>query len=65
VTDTGTLERAINEEEVGSAVDMDDVQSSAEAETDEFADNTGDGDSSADSRSKPPITRHETCVTHQ
>lgn len=49
VTDTGTLERAINEEEVGSTFDMDDVQSSAEEETDEFADSTGDGDSSAES----------------
>ncbi|MDF9744121.1 hypothetical protein [Natrinema salsiterrestre] len=47
VTDKGTLDRAIDEEEVGSAFDMDDVQSSAEEETDEFADRTGDGDSSA------------------
>jgi len=62
VTDTGTLERAINEEEVGSAVDMDDVQSSAEAETDEFADNTGDGDSSADGcRSNPDHPSRDVC----
>lgn len=46
VTDKGTLDRAINEEEVGSTFDMDDVQSSAEEETDELADSTGEGDSS-------------------
>lgn len=47
VTDKGTLDDAINEEEVGTTFDMDDVQSSAEEETDEFADSTGEGDSSA------------------
>lgn len=45
VTDTGTLDRAINQEEVGSTFDMDAVQSSAEEETDDFTDSTGDGDS--------------------
>jgi hypothetical protein len=49
VTDKGTLGRAINEEEVGSPFDMDEVQSSAEDETDEFTDGTNEGGSSADS----------------
>jgi hypothetical protein len=48
VTDKGTLEPAINDEEVGSGFDIDDVQSSAQDETDEFADGTGERDSNAE-----------------
>lgn len=38
VTERETLDRSINADEVGSTFDMDDVQSSAEEETDEFTD---------------------------
>ncbi|WP_049888511.1 MULTISPECIES: hypothetical protein [unclassified Natrinema] len=50
VTEKETLERAIDEEEFDTEVDITDVQSSAEAETDEFTDSTGRDDSNAGKR---------------
>ncbi|PCR91565.1 hypothetical protein [Natrinema ejinorense] len=49
VTEKETLDRVIDEEQIGTGFDMDDVQSSAEDETDEFADSTGGDDSSTGS----------------
>ncbi|ELY76851.1 hypothetical protein [Natrinema pallidum] len=45
VTEKETLERVIDEEQVDTRVDMADVQSSAEDETEEVADSAGGDDS--------------------
>ena len=48
VTDTATLDRAINDDEISSPLNMDDVQSSAEAQTNEFGDDATENDSSTE-----------------